>query len=180
MSEPTLSVRELQQNDISFIADYWQKSDRAFMESLGVDITKLPAREQWSEMLMEQINQRIEEKKSYCIIWLADDKPIGHSNINKIVFAKEAYMHLHIWDTTKRRKGVGVELVKLTLPYFFNNYKLEKLYCEPYALNPAPNRTLEKVGFEFVKQYITTPGWLNFEQPVNLWQLSHEKFKAMN
>lgn len=180
MSETELSVRELQQSDINLIADYWLKSDKSFMEAMGVDVTKIPAREQWFEMLMEQISLPIEEKKSYCIIWLVNDKPIGHSNINKIVFGKEAYMHLHIWETTKRKKGVGVDLVKLTLPYFFKNYKLEKLYCEPYALNPAPNKTLEKIGFEFVKTYATTPGWINFEQQVNLWQLTYEKFKAMD
>jgi RimJ/RimL family protein N-acetyltransferase len=109
--------------------------------------------------------QSIEEKKSYCIIWLVDDTPVGHSNINKIVFGEEAFMHLHIWDNTIRKKGFGTEMVKRTLPYFFNNYKLRNLYCEPYALNAAPNKTLEKVGFEFVKQYTTTPGWINFEQP---------------
>jgi hypothetical protein len=56
---------------------------------------------------------------------------------------------------------------------------LKKLFCEPYALNPAPNKTLEKIGFEFVKEYITTPGWINFEQPVKLWMMDFEKFKTL-
>jgi RimJ/RimL family protein N-acetyltransferase len=60
-------------------------------------------------------------------------------------------MHLHLWYPDKRIKGMGVQLVKKSLPYFFNNLHLKTLYCEPYALNPAPNKTLPKVGFEFVK-----------------------------
>jgi hypothetical protein len=51
------------------------------------------------------------------------------------------------------------------------------LYCEPYALNPAPNKTLEKLGFKFLKTYTTIPGWINFEQEVNLWELKNNIFK---
>ncbi|HWY34787.1 MAG TPA: GNAT family protein, partial [Nitrosopumilaceae archaeon] len=111
---------------------------------------------------------------------LLNNKNIGHSNVNKIVFGEEAHMHLHIWSEDVRKKGVGAELVKLTIPYFFENLKLKKLYCEPYALNQAPNKTLQKVGFEFVKKYRTTPGWLNFEQEVNLWVIYPDKFKKQD
>jgi RimJ/RimL family protein N-acetyltransferase len=72
---------------------------------------------------------------------------------------------------------MGVQLVKKSLPYFFNNLHLKTLYCEPYALNPAPNKTLPKVGFEFVKEYITVPGHLNFEQRVCLWQMKKAQFE---
>ena len=70
-------------------------------------------------------------------------------------------------------------MVKMTLPYFFENLKLKKMYSEPYALNPAPNRILKKVGFEFVKEYTTIPGSLNFEQPVKRWELTYENFKKI-
>lgn len=126
-------------------------------------------------MLSEQLHQSYEEKKSYCIIWEADGKQVGHSNVNKIIFGQEAFMHLHIWTPKIRKQGYGAEFVKKTFPYFFDNLHLKKLYCEPYALNAAPNNTLKKVGFKFVKKYVTIPGWLNFKQPVNLWELSYEK-----
>lgn len=86
-------------------------------------------------------------------------------------------MHLHLWKNDLRKTGLGTELVKMTLFYFFEKLNLKILYCEPSALNPAPNKTLKKTGFEFVKEYITTPGFLNFEQKVNLWELTYEKFK---
>ena len=144
---------------------------------MGVDMNKMPTRQKWKEMLLEQLSQSYEEKKSYCIIWLVNGKPIGHSNINKIIFGEEAYMHLHIWYADVRKKGFGTAFIKMTLPWFFEKYKLKKLYCEPYALNPAPNKILEKAGFKFVKEYVTTPGWLNFEQPVKLWIMNYNNFK---
>ena len=83
-------------------------------------------------------------------------------------------MHLHLWQTDVRQKGLGTAFVKMTLPYFFEHLQLQKIYCEPYSGNPAPNKTLEKVGFRFVKTYTTTPGWINFEQPVNLWEIGRD------
>lgn len=177
MPAPLLTVRELQTRDIAPLTDYWLTADRAYLEGMGVDVTKMPARQEWQAMLTEQLNTPLEEKKSYALIWEVDGRAVGHSNINKIVFGREAYMHLHLWDPEVRKKGYGTQFIRLTLPCYFNNYHLQTLYCEPYALNPAPNRTLERTGFHLVKEYVTTPGWINFEQPVRLWAMTREEFE---
>jgi RimJ/RimL family protein N-acetyltransferase len=67
----------------------------------------------------------------------------------------------------------------MTLPYFFDSLQIKRLYSEPYALNEAPNKTLERAGFELEKEYITTPGSLNFEQPVKRWVMTKERFAAL-
>ena len=89
-------------------------------------------------------------------------------------------MHLHMWNSGLRKKGHGTTFIKMTLPWYFEKYHLQSLYCEPYALNPAPNKTMEKAGFEFVKEYVTIPGRFNFEQPVKLWKMSYDRFKQIN
>ena len=45
MAKPHLSIRELQIDDISLIADYWLLSDPNYMKSMGVDLAKLPVSE---------------------------------------------------------------------------------------------------------------------------------------
>jgi len=179
MSNNFLSVRELQEQDISSIAKYWLESDKGYLEAMGVDTSKLPSRNDWTKMLKEQLSTVMKEKKSYCIIWQVDDNPVGHCNVNPVLFGKEAYMHLHLWNMGEREKGFGTELIKMTVPHFFENLQLEQLYCEPNALNPSPNRALEKVGFEFVKKYITTPSPITYEQPVNRWKLSYGRYKNL-
>ena len=176
MNRNLLSVREIQNNDIESITRYWLTADPAFLTGMGVDLSKMPSKEEWKTMLSEQLSLPYPEKKSYCMIWQMDNEPIGHCNVNKIKFGEEAYMHLHLWNSDGRKKGMGTELVKMSLPYFFEKLELKKIYSEPYALNPAPNKTLVKAGFTYVKEYITTPGFLNFEQPVNLWELTYEQF----
>ena len=174
MKKARLSVRELQQEDIGSILAYWYNAEPDFLRGMGVDLKKIPENDEFKKLLSAQLEQSYDEKLSYCLIWLMDNIPVGHSNINKIIFGEEAYMHLHLWTGSTRNKGMGVEFVRLSINYFFNNYKLQKLYCEPYAFNPAPNKTLAKAGFRFVKNYRTTPGWLNFEQEVCLWEMSRE------
>lgn len=179
MQENRLSVREMQAPDVALIAQYWQDADDAFLLGMGVDLAKVPTREQLVHMLSEQLSQPYDAKQSYCIVWEVDGRAVGHSNVNKIRFGEEAYMHLHLWEAGARARGFGAALVKMTLPYFFRNLELKTLYCEPYALNPAPNKTLEKTGFAFVREYVTVPGWINFEQPVKRWELTRERFLAL-
>lgn len=174
-----LSVREMEQRDIQAIADYWLYAEAAHLLRMGVNIARMPSREKWEQMLTQQLAQDYRSKGSYCMIWELDGKAIGHNNVNKIIFGSEAFMHLHIWDQALRLKGNGAQLVKMSLPYFFKNLELQAVYCEPNALNDVPNKTLERVGFKLVKEYITIPGYLNDEQPVKLWELSREDFEKM-
>jgi [ribosomal protein S5]-alanine N-acetyltransferase len=179
MMRTNISVREFEVADIKLITDYWLNAESAFLQSMGVDLNKLPSREQMKEFLSEQVSLPIEQKRSYCMIWELDGKPIGHCNTNPVVFGKEAFMHLHLWQQNIRRKGLGSELVQLTIPYFFKNLQLKSLYSEPYALNAAPHKVLETAGFTMEKEYITIPGSLNFEQPVKRWVLTEERFRQL-
>ncbi|RYY96295.1 MAG: N-acetyltransferase [Chitinophagaceae bacterium] len=174
-----LSVRELRPADIPLIVDYWLGCTPDALRAMGADAEKLPAREQMTAGLAGQLALPLEQRRAYALIWELDGVPVGHCNTNPTVFGEEAYMHLHLWAGTHRRGGLGHGLVSLSLPYFFNTLRLKRLYCEPYALNPAPNRTLEKAGFRLEREYVTVPGSINFEQPVKRWVLTREDFDAL-
>jgi RimJ/RimL family protein N-acetyltransferase len=166
--------------DIDLIADYWSNSDHSHLLQMGVDVAKLPSRSEFVAMLREQLSQPYAAKKSYALIWEIDGVPVGHCNINKIVPCKEAYMHLHLWQSIHRQKGQGAALVKLSVPFFFRNFGLQQLFCEPYSLNEAPNKTLAKAGFTFLRSYQTTPNYINFDQRVNLWVMQRSPEFEMN
>lgn len=178
--ESTLTVREIQAADIPLITAYWLQPDPGFMKGIGVDLSKIPGEASLHQMLSQQLSLPYDEKPAYCIIWLINGVPAGHCNVNKIVFGEEASMHLHLWNRDARLRGNGAALVRMSLPYFFHNLQLKKIYSEPYAFNPAPNKTLEKAGFSFVKEYTTTPGSLNFEQPVFRWELTAEDWTGLS
>lgn len=169
------AVREMQSEDIELIVAYFTNASSDFLTSMGVDIHKVPGKHTWIKLLNEELNKTYEEKGFYYIVWLADNQPVGHSNINKIQYGKEAFMHLHLWTGNDRGKGRGSWFVRETLPYYFEHLALAALFCEPYALNPAPNKTLLKLGFEFDSTYETVPGWINFRQQVNRYRMTRER-----
>jgi RimJ/RimL family protein N-acetyltransferase len=179
MIENQITVREMIKSDIPLILDYWYSASSAYLTGMGADSAKLPPRKDFESRLKSQLDLDYNQKKAYVMICLFDKKPIGHSNLNKINFAMDAFMHLHLWDAGKRKKGIGTKFLKLAIPFFFENIKLQTLFCEPYALNPAPNKTLPKLGFDFVKRYTTIPGSINFEQEVCQYKMTKDQFELL-
>ena len=169
-------VREMEARDVPLIVSYWLDAESAFLEGMGVDLAKLPAREAMIHFLTRQASLPLEEKASFCLIWEIGGKASGHCNLNPIFRGKEAWMHLHMWRSSKRRQGLGNELVRKSLAVFFQTFDLPRIISEPYALNPAPNACLPKVGFQFEREYVTTPGSLSFEQPVKRWVMERGRF----
>lgn len=171
-----LEVREMRLADLPLLLDYWLNSPADHLVAMGVDLAKLPSRGDLETSISSQLSAPIREKQSYALVWLIDGVASGHCNVNQVVFGDRANMHLHLWEATARKRGLGQELLMKSLPFFFENLHLKALYCEPFAKNEAPNRALGKLGFSFVKTYKTIPGNINFEQPVNQWLLMRKHY----
>lgn len=179
VKDMSLIVREMVKDDIEYFVKYWLDSSTDHLEGMGVDITKRPTRKQIEKLVNDQLEVPIKCRKSYFLTWLINNNPVGCSNVNQIQYGKQAFMHIHLWQTNNRGRGMGTEFIKKSLHYFFENLNLQELFCEPYSLNPAPNKAVEKVGFEFVKQYLTIPGASNFEQIVNQWKITRKKYEEV-
>lgn len=156
------------------VVDYFLNADQAYLDGMGVDPDRLPTASEWLELLQIDFARPLKEKKFFYLVWEVHGRPIGHCNINKIQFGHQAFMHLHIWETNARKSGVATKLLRPSALRFFERFELKKLFCEPYAKNPAPNAALPKAGFRFLKTYETIPGWIAFHQPVNRWVLDRE------
>lgn len=175
-----IAVRELKSKEAELVVKYFHNASNDFLKGMGVDRDKLPKFDEWVKLIQDNVTRPMEDKEFFYVLWMFENQPIGHSNINKIKFGQEAYMHLHLWNSEKRHQGIGTSLLRLSLPYYFSNFKLNELFCEPHSNNAAPNKTLEGLGFELVKQYETIPGWINFHQPVNRWRMTRNGFLLAN
>ena len=83
-----LSIRPLEVKDIPLIADYWLKSKPDFLEGMGVDLSKLPSREGLTNGLTAQLTKSIEDRQTYALIWMFNNKPIVHGNGNPFWFGE--------------------------------------------------------------------------------------------
>ena len=158
------------EEEYEHMVDYFIQSSDAFLRGMGIDPAKLPTREDWVAEVWEDHHKPGPEKDRIYLAWIYEGELAGHSSINKIRWGEEASIHLHLWKSQLRRNRIGAEFFSRSVNYFFRNPGLEKLYCEPFAENPAPNKVLAKLGFTFVKTYQTIPGKICFEQFVNHWE----------
>lgn len=164
-----LSIRPLEPDDLDRIISYFLDADPSFHDRLGVDPDRLPTREAWTSLVLEDLPRAPEDRELFYLVWEIDGVAVGHGNLNDIVFGEEARMHLHLWEDGTRRRGAGTRLVRRSVAVFCETLRLRELFSEPSADNPAPNRTLARAGFELVRTYETTPGWINTHQLVNRW-----------
>ena len=165
-------VRPMAVDEVSLMVDYFLDAPAELHERMGVEPARLPERDWWIEHVQADLMQPMDRRKYLYFVAVVEGIPVAHCNVSKVVFGVEAYMHLHVWETGDRLSGVGTEMVRQSLPLFCSELQLPVIYCEPKASNEGPNRTLAKAGFDLVKTYRTTPGWLNYEQEVNRWEFS--------
>lgn len=161
------------------MADYFLSADDAFLRGMGVERRLLPTREAWLAQLLADHGRPDEQKDRLYVAWLLNGEAIGHSSVNRITVGEEAHFHLHLWRPELHKSGLGLEFCRRAIDLFFERLRLQRLWCEPYAENTAPNRALLKLGFEFVRRYRTVPGAINFEQDVNVYFMTRERWNAL-
>ena len=165
----TLTVREMMATEVDLIINYFLNATPEYLETLGVDPTRFPPTQAWRDRFHREGQLPFNQRSVVPVIWLSDDRPVGFSTSDKILYGEQANMHLHVTEPGRRHQGVGVECVRRTVDFYFEHLKLKRLFCEPNAFNVAPNRTLQKAGFKYLKTHMTVPSPLNFHQAVTRW-----------
>lgn len=169
----TIEVRPFASaRDFERVVDYFHNADAAFLNGMGADPSLLPERHEWLRTFTEDLQRDYPQKQAFYVTWILNGEAVGHSNINKIAFGAQANVHLHMWRSELRKAGLGTDFLKRSAQTFFDRFTLQRLICEPWAENTAPNRVLLKAGFRFVRTYRTVPGLIQPEQEVNRYELT--------
>ncbi|HUP88650.1 MAG TPA: GNAT family protein [Longimicrobiales bacterium] len=167
--------------DYYAMIDYFHGASDELVVRMGVDRSRLPAREKWFETAWRD-HQRAEDdpaRERFFLAWILDGEIVGHSSINQIKWGERAFAHLHLWRSDLRKEGIGSEFFRQSISFYFDRFNLQMINVEPNADNVAPNRVLEKLGFRFLKKYRTTPGPVNFEQVVNQYEIDRASWEKL-
>jgi RimJ/RimL family protein N-acetyltransferase len=168
-----LVVREMQLAEVGLRIDYFHDSSDKHLLTLGVDRASLPSREAWRSTYVADYALPREQRAGVALIWELDDRAVGFSSADRILFGEEAFMHLHIVSPELRHQGFGSAFVKESARCYFQMLKLQRLYCEPNAFNTAPNRTLQRSGFRYLFTHEARPSPINFHQTTTRWVMEH-------
>ncbi len=169
MIDPQLSVRPMRLDDVRIRISYFHDATDEYLRHLGVDRALLPTPDEWFESYARDYSRPLPDRQTYGVIWEVDGHAAGFSTIDRIHFGEEAFMHLHVLDASNRKLGLGTQFVRLSVGHYFGVLELHHLYCEPNALNVAPNRTLQKAGFRYLFSNEATPSPINFLQLTTRW-----------
>src|ERR1700719_589623 len=99
-------------SEVDLIIDYFHESTPEHLEMLGVDPSRLPGRSLWRELFLRDFELPLNQRSRLFVIWLADDRPVGFSTSDKIVFGERANMHLHVVEPENRNRGIGGQCVR--------------------------------------------------------------------
>jgi RimJ/RimL family protein N-acetyltransferase len=177
--ERILKVREVTAGDIDAIVSYWKDAPISYLKAMGIDTGDLSRFNGMAVGIRAELAVPYTEKKTFHLVAEFDGQAIGHTYVNKVQFGETAFVHLHLWRGTPKGQKLGSRMVAAAIPFFFEKLELQELLCEPAAANPAPNRTIERLGFELVKTYETVPAGWNFILEVNQWKLSRRRCKEL-
>ena len=166
-----VSVREMPLSEVGIRIRYFHEASDDYLRVLGVDRELLPKPDAWQSFLERDYERPVTERENYALLWELDGQAVGFSSLDHIVFGEDAFMHLHIVERSWRRRGLGANFVTLSASKYFEVFELKYLYCEPNALNAAPNRTLQGAGFTYLFSHETIPGPINFRQVTTRWVL---------
>ncbi len=167
-------VRPMEADEVGIRIDYFHDASDEYLTKLGVDRALLPSREAWRASTEEDLGRPPAERDSYRLIWELDGRIVGFSSVDHIDFGEQAFMHLHIVEEPRRRRGLGTEFVRLSAVEYFREFELQRLFCQPNAFNTAPNRTLQRAGFRYVLTAEMQPSDINFPQPITRWVLERD------
>lgn len=165
----TLTVRAMTLAETELVIAYFHDATPEHLELMGVDPSRLPTPAAWRERYQREFSWPVEQRSGFLTVWLDAGRPIGYSTTSHIVFGERANMHLHVIEPERRNSGVGAVCVRGSVDIYFETLKLKRLFCEPNAFNVAPNRTLQKAGFKYLKTHMTVPGPINYHQAVTRW-----------
>lgn len=169
---PDRQIRPLTLEEHRKVIEYFHSADDSLLEGMGARRELLIPEDEWYRALQVEFEKELRSKRFLYVGWEYDGELIGHSNVNNLTYGDWANIHLHMWRRENRERGLGPWFFKRSVNYFFEKLELQKIVCEPYAENRAPNRVFEKMGFTPVKKYLTTPGIICFEQYVNRYEIT--------
>lgn len=168
----TLSVRDISLADLPLVDAYWNNMSEADLQRMGVDPQKLKdGAADRHRRVAESLNLPYVARQAHSLIWMVDGKPIGTSVLREIAFGQSGEIHLHNFFPEQRGKGFGTRLLLLSMMRFTELFQLKKIICEPEANNPHPNRTLQRLGFQPVRTYQTTPSVICHACTVNRYEI---------
>jgi RimJ/RimL family protein N-acetyltransferase len=156
LSSELISVRDMSENDIPLMLNYWFRSPPGFFEAMSVDPAKMPTESAMEKSLREKIteNGKLSSSKSNALVIAYEGQSIGMHSINPLVEGDHGIFHAHIWNPKFRRRGLGMHSYPKACRVFLDRFDLKKIAFKTPVGNSGAIRVKEKLGIREVGEEV--------------------------
>lgn len=151
-----ISVRDFEVDDIPHVLEYWFHSPKGFVESMGVDLAKLPKELDMKEHLTKRLhansNSRISKLNALAILYKGQS--IGFHTLVPVVEGEFGIFHAHIWRADMRQKGIGFYSYPKACKVFIERFNLQKILFKTPIQNIGAIKVKEKLGIRCIGEEV--------------------------
>ncbi|WP_176045605.1 GNAT family protein [Burkholderia sp. BCC1644] len=144
-----IHVDDFAERDIVPCLNYWYRSPPALMESMNIDVEKLPSERRMQELLTILVLRGCSGMAPVPILTIRHmDDAIGVHELTHLDAECSAVMHAHIWYARYRGIGIGPVSYLAAMRIFFDRFDLQSIRFETPASNASAQSVKRKLGIE--------------------------------
>ncbi|EKS9794147.1 MULTISPECIES: GNAT family protein [Burkholderia] len=144
-----IHVDDFIEQDIAPCLDYWYRSPSALMESMNVDVDKLPSERRMRELLTILVRWNCSGAAPAPILAIRHmGRAIGVHELTHLSPGCSAVMHAHIWQARYRGIGIGSVSYPAAMRIFFERFSLKCIRFETPIDNLSAQSVKRKLGIE--------------------------------
>ena len=172
-----VSVRDLSENEIPMILDYWFHSPPGFIEGMAVDPAKMPTEAQMEKNLREKVgeNKKLPSSKLNALIICHDGQAIGMHTINPLIEGDHGIFHAHICNPEFRSRGLGMLSYPKACRIFIDRFNLKRIVFKTPVGNLGPIRVKEKLGIRQIGEEVIGFSIIKDNTPARVFELTREE-----
>lgn len=176
-----IRFRDYEPSDIDRICDYWFRSPKGFLGSIGIDQEKMFSESDIRNSMTKSFNSRIPdiELKSEGLVIEYKGEPIGTHIINEIEFGLKGIFHAHIWKPEFRQIGIGTYTYPRACKIFFDRFQLQKIVFKTPVDNLGANLLKKKLGMKPIEKIKLCEGPVKDGTVANVYVLFSEEIDSI-
>jgi RimJ/RimL family protein N-acetyltransferase len=163
-------IRDVEERDLDTLVSYWHDNDLAYLKSLGVDVSKLAAREVTRSRFLSSLPDAPRPRERATFVVTADDELVAYTNLN-FKSLDEAYVHVHTLARNSLAKALAYALFPQMVTIFFASYPITRLLMQTSPENQNINRLLTRFGLTPERVYIEKPDGMARPGEFNVYEI---------
>lgn len=178
ITDPSLvSIRDLTEEDVPTLLNYWYRSPPGYFENLGVDPKKMQTEAEMEASIRKRLpeNRLLEKSKLGVVAILLENKLVGIHSLVPLVENDHAVFHAHIFKPELRGAGIGMISYPKACKLFIERFNLKRMLFKTPIKNSAAIRVKEKLGIRQIGEEVINFSVIRENTLSKVFELTYEE-----